>query len=741
MKSKFKSGASKRIGMALIAALSACQSESLLEEQFNIEGNPACVGADGFALSDAPPVFTLQDIGFTLTVLGQLQAAVTPLVQAGGFPEPLFTGNWTNWSSESDIRRALAKLGVMRGILDKGNLWDMYANNIHPALAVPGTATMPAATCDANAATTRTIDGTCNDLANPSMGARGIRFGRNIMPYVPATKPDGTPTLAPNPSAHVNPATLMSPNPREVSRHLFTTPRGEQQVKVPFLNMFAAAWIQFQVHDWFDHGETNVLDGFNVPLASDDPFAKRFGISSLYVPKTRKDASRTPVDNAVGLPPTFQNDVTHWWDGSQIYGSDAATAARLREGVGGRLKVDESGLLPKAGDGFDDTGFRRNWWVGLAVMHNLFAREHNTIAAMLAEKYPDWTDQQLYDKARMINSALIVKIHTVEWTPAILPNKALEVGMNANWYGLEKFIDWRSPANPAGAPLPPLVFKQAFGIPDASWPDIKPIVYGVAGGDRDLKKNPFMLAAGISKDVPFTLTQEFVSVYRMHPLLPNSFEIKSMDTGEKLADYEMAATRNEGARSILETHGLRNVVFTMGSEHPGALVLQNYPKFIQELDIPLIGKMDMGTVDVLRDRERGIPRYNAFRANLRMKPITSFEELTGNNATLVAALKKVYGSEPGAINKMDALVGTLAEGVRPSCYGFGETLFQVFTVMATRRIQADRFLTTDYTPAVYTPEGIAWVEGNSFKSVLLRHFPELGSTGLADVKNAFYPWD
>jgi hypothetical protein len=313
--------------------------------------------------------------------------------------------------------------------------------------------------------------------------------------------------------------------------------------------------------------------------------------------------------------------------------------------------------------------------------------------------------------------------------------------MNANWYGLEKFIDWRSPANPAGAPLPPLVFKQAFGIPDASWPDIKPIVYGVAGGDRDLKKNPFMLAAGISKDVPFTLTQEFVSVYRMHPLLPNSFEIKSMDTGEKLADYEMAATRNEGARSILETHGLRNVVFTMGSEHPGALVLQNYPKFIQELDIPLIGKMDMGTVDVLRDRERGIPRYNAFRANLRMKPITSFEELTGNNATLVAALKKVYGSEPGAINKMDALVGTLAEGVRPSCYGFGETLFQVFTVMATRRIQADRFLTTDYTPAVYTPEGIAWVEGNSFKSVLLRHFPELGSTGLADVKNAFYPWD
>jgi hypothetical protein len=396
--------------------------------------------------------------------------------------------------------------------------------------------------------------------------------------------------------------------------------------------------------------------------------------------------------------------------------------------------------LPKAGDGFDDTGMRRNWWVGLAVMHNVFAKEHNAIAAMLAAKYPDWTDQQLYDKARMINSALIVKIHTVEWTPAILPNKALEVGMNANWYGLEKFINWA----PFPLPLSPAGFRSVFTtITDEAWKDIKPIVYGVAGGDRDLKQNPFLLRAGIQKDVPYTLTEEFVSVYRMHPLLPNSFPINSFDTGAKVADYEMAATRNQGARNILETHGMRDVLFTMGSEHPGALTLQNYPKFLQELDIPLIGKFDMGTVDVLRDRERGLPRFNAFRANLRMKPIASFEELTGKASTdpLVVALKNVYGSDAGAINRMDALVGTLAEGVRPSCYGFGETLFQVFTVMATRRIQADRFLTNDYRPEIYTPEGIQWVEGNSFKSVLLRHYPDLASTGLADVKNAFYPWD
>ena len=32
-------------------------------------------------------------------------------------------------------------------------------------------------------------------------------------------------------------------------------------------------------------------------------------------------------------------------------------------------------------------------------------------------------------------SALIAKIHTVEWTTCVLRHPALQIGMNANWYG------------------------------------------------------------------------------------------------------------------------------------------------------------------------------------------------------------------------------------------------------------------------------------------------------------------
>ena len=119
--------------------------------------------------------------------------------------------------------------------------------------------------------------------------------------------------------------------------------------------------------------------------------------------------------------------------------------------------------------------------------------------------------------------------------------------------------------------------------------------------------------------------------------------------------------------------------------------------------------------------------------------MASIDELTSDPA-LRTKLKDVYGHDAGAIERVDLLVGTLAESTRPTCYGFGETLFQIFTLMATRRIHADRFYTDGYTAANYTPEGLAWIDAASMKKVILRHHPTLASTGLGNVSNAFYPW-
>ena len=76
------------------------------------------------------------------------------------------------------------------------------------------------------------------------------------------------------------------------------------------------------------------------------------------------------------------------------------------------------------------------------MMHTLFAREHNVLVDALQREYPAWLPERVYDTARLIVSALIAKIHTVEWTPAILATETIRVGLRANWYGAPK--DWLS---------------------------------------------------------------------------------------------------------------------------------------------------------------------------------------------------------------------------------------------------------------------------------------------------------
>ena len=63
-------------------------------------------------------------------------------------------------------------------------------------------------------------------------------------------------------------------------------------------------------------------------------------------------------------------------------------------------------------------------------------REHNAICERLAAEYPELSDQELYDKARLVNAAVMAKIHTVDWTPAIIAHPTTVLALRTNWYGL-----------------------------------------------------------------------------------------------------------------------------------------------------------------------------------------------------------------------------------------------------------------------------------------------------------------
>jgi len=163
------------------------------------------------------------------------------------------------------------------------------------------------------------------------------------------------------------------------------------------------------------------------------------------------------------------------------------------------------------------------------------------------------------------------------------------------------------------------------------------------------------------------------------------------------------------------------------------VTLHNHPRFMQQFtrDDGLV--IDLGAVDILRSRERGVPRYNEFRRLMHLPPSPTFEALT-KDAARAKELSAVYDDT----EDVDLTVGMYAEQP-PRCFGFSDSALRIFILMASRRLKSDRFCTDDFTPRVYTPEGMRWIEENDMSSVLPRHYPDLAPV-LRGVRNAFAPW-
>ena len=179
---------------------------------------------------------------------------------------------------------------------------------------------------------------------------------------------------------------------------------------------------------------------------------------------------------------------------------------------------------------------------------------------------------------------------------------------------------------------------------------------------------------------------------------------------------------------------MADLFYSFGNQHPGPLVLNNYPRFMQELSVPGNPFFDMGTVDIVRARERGVPRYNEFRRQLGLNPIRSFDDLT-DDADAVDEAEVRVRPRPADVEELDLLIGTLAEGHRPTGFGFGETMFQIFILNATPppagRPLLHRLLQRG---GLHARRACAGSTQTDLKTVLLRHHPELADTGLANIK-------
>jgi hypothetical protein len=521
----------------------------------------------------------------------------------------------------------------------------------------------------------RTPDGIWNDLDDPWMGAKGTGFGRNV----PLAK------------TVTDTKRLLDPDPRVVSRRLMAR---DEFKPAGIVNALAAAWLQFENHNWFFHGDGVPDKTIDIALRKGDDFPENPMRIRCTIPPAGEIVDGCPA-------PVFRNVETHWWDGSQIYGSGKERQAEVRTFVDGKVKVGGDGRLPRSDiPGIDLTGMRENWWVGVGLLHTLFAREHNAVCDALKKEHPSFDDQRLFELGVLVVSALIAKIHTVEWTTCVLRHPALQIGMNANWYGA------------LGE-----TFKDRIGrIGDSE------ALSGIIGSSAN------------HHSAPFSLTEEFVSVYRMHPLIPDDWNFFSLESGEHLQKRDFTELQGRFTRDFMDGMEMGDMWYSFGLASAGAVCLHNYPNALRNLTRVDGQITDLATLDIVRDRERGVPRYNDFREALRMPRRKSIDDITPNKEW-AAEINEVYN---GDVDAVDLQIGMQAEQP-PKGFGFSDTAFRIFILMASRRLKSDRFFTNDFRPEVYTQIGYDWVNHTSMKDVLLRHYPELQPV-IGDVERVFAPW-
>ena len=267
----------------------------------------------------------------------------------------------------------------------------------------------------------RSFNGTGNNVNNSELGSAGSA----ILNIAPLDYGDGFST----------PSGQDRLNPRIISNRL-----AQQTEDIPSdrgLTNLIWAFGQFLDHDLDLIPESS--EEVIIPVPEDDPFLNlvldpeatgEVGIplgDSAFIEGTGTDANN---------PRQLPNNITAWIDGSNIYGSDDERAEFLRTFQDGKLKVSEGNLLPfndpnhpienddpRGGDPsslFVAGDVRSNENSVLVSMHTLFVREHNRIAGDLASAHPDWTDEQLFQRAREINIAQYQSIIYNEYLPALL---------------------------------------------------------------------------------------------------------------------------------------------------------------------------------------------------------------------------------------------------------------------------------------------------------------------------------
>jgi peroxidase len=445
----------------------------------------------------------------------------------------------------------------------------------------------------------RSFDGLDNNisaLARQVWGSANIRLFRELPAEYGPTNPNGAMGGTSRPSA------------RAISNSVVDEPVTIFNARK--LSAFVYIWGQFIDHD-MTLTPTGTTESVPIPLPTGET------IFTVPIPFTRSEVA---AGTGVTTVREQLNLNTAWIDGSMVYGSDLNRSNWLRTFTNGKMKVSAGNLMPyntttgqfaapidpnaprMANDNnltvktFAAGDVRASEHPGLISLHTLFVREHNRYCDTLFARGVR-NDELMYQLARKRVGALIQSITYNEF----LPNMGVT---------LSAYVAYNAAARPD---ILNTFATAGYRLGHTMVAD-EVLLFNNACG---------VVAPGVIELDSAFWNPKLVADHGIEPFLKGLAAHRQYETNTKINSL------------------LRNFLFG----NPGD---------------PIRAGIDLGSLNIQRGRDHGLPDYNTVRTLYTGTTALSFSNIT-SDVTLRNKLAALYGN----VNNVDLWIGVLAENLLP----------------------------------------------------------------------------
>ncbi len=499
----------------------------------------------------------------------------------------------------------------------------------------------------------RSIDGSYNNVGIPQLGA----IHSPLLQLTTVGFEDGV----------ALPGMPNNPNPRTISNAIFAQ---NGLVNDPLqLSDFTWVFGQFLDHDITLVGDDHADPVFiNIPSGDQwfDPFFQGTAIIPMF-----RSLPYPGSGESINNPRVYGNEITHWIDGSNVYGSDTQRAYWLRTLSDGKMKTSAGDLLPyntvdgelnsaidPNAPGMDNAvgieeylfvagDVRANENILLAALHTLFVREHNRLCDEIIAVTPGLSDEIIYQTARKKVGAILQSIVYNEWLPAM--------GIHLSHYN------------------------------------------------------------GYDENVDPSITNVFsAAAFRLGHTLLNSNIMRIGNDGNVIPEGNVTLQEAFFRPSLLQEGGISPLFKGMGvqvEQNMDGKIVDDVRNFL--FGPPGAGGLDLAAINIQRGRERGLSDFNTIREDYLLAPYNSFSDVN-SDPNVLGALQNLYDS----VDDIDPWVGMLVEEHMPGAL-VGETIMEILVTQFQALRDGDRFFYKD--DPLYTIQEIEEISNTTLADIIKRN--------------------